>query len=134
MNYDAEYLLRDMFAREAPVSIAGSTLTLPVERKFADLPSIQRYVSRVLPVRTPTVRARKGTAKAHYWAVRNEIAIPETGTRWAMREIVVLHECAHVLAPAGSKHGPAFQEVFTDLLSQQIGPEAGWLYRVLRSQ
>ena len=134
MMYDAEYLLRDMFAREAPVFIAGSTITLPTERKFADIPSIQRYVSRVLSVRTPTVRARRGTAKAHYWGMRNEIAIPEHGTRWAMREIVILHECAHALAPAGAKHGPAFQNVYTDLLTEHIGPEAGWLYRVLRTQ
>jgi putative metallohydrolase (TIGR04338 family) len=114
------------------VQAYGSTLTIPDERQFADLASIQRYVDAVLALdwvgdtwpesgRALSVRKRKGQAFAHYSALLREIAIP-TDTRWAMREIVLLHEIAHHLTP-GSQHGPSFVGAFLLLVREIIGPE-----------
>jgi putative metallohydrolase (TIGR04338 family) len=135
--YAAEQELRRMLDRQfdfPTVSIAGSTLTLPTELKFADLDSIQRYVSTISP--GLTVRERKADSHAHY--SQNTIAIPLMRTRtgkmpWAAREIVVLHEVAHHLAQ-GDQHGPAFTQAFLDLVLQQMGPEAQFLLRVLFHQ
>ena len=51
--YEAEHLVRTMFDRAdqrglRTVDMLGSTLTLPVERKFASLDSVQTYVDAVL--------------------------------------------------------------------------------------
>ncbi len=131
--YNAEYRLRNIMDRQhqAPtIQIAGSTLTLPAELKFADLPSMQRYVDLVLPGQAVKVRARRGIAKAHYWG--SEIAIPmmgdEKGRRWAMRQIVLLHECAHHGTPAD--HGPEFTTRFVDLLEQHMGPEVALIMTI----
>lgn len=116
----------------------GSTLTLPDEVRFGDLESIQRYVDNVLglawvrrtwPVlaaQRVTVRRRKGESKAHYWRLVREIAIP-TSTRWAMREIVLLHEIAHHLTPEDCGHGEEFVGTFLLLVREIIGPEVGLL-------
>jgi putative metallohydrolase (TIGR04338 family) len=68
--------------------IAGSRVTLPVERKFASLETIQAYVDRVLEheglPRAVTVRKRKGHAGAHYESLGAVIAIP-FGVDWALR-------------------------------------------------
>lgn len=142
--YRAEWTVRDILDRssEAPtVEIHGSTITVPVERKFGDLVSVQRYVDKVLalnwvraaydrasvPVR---VRVRKGNSYAHHQG--DEIAVPiEKGASrqsWAMRELVVLHELAHHLA-IGHGHDARFVEVFADLVTNLIGEEAGFLLR-----
>ncbi|MBF0661612.1 TIGR04338 family metallohydrolase, partial [Rhodococcus sp. (in: high G+C Gram-positive bacteria)] len=59
--YDAEAMVRRMFdlADERglrTVDVAGSSVTLPVERRFASLDSVQRYVDAVLAL--DWVRAR----------------------------------------------------------------------------
>ncbi|RIK09712.1 MAG: TIGR04338 family metallohydrolase, partial [Acidobacteria bacterium] len=51
--YEAESLVRTMFDRADErglrvVELAGSQLTLPVERRFASLESVQAYVDSVL--------------------------------------------------------------------------------------
>lgn len=133
--YSADHRLQTLLDnqhRTPTVRIAGSTLTVPSERKFADLPSIQRYVSQHLPLLGIKVRARKGTTRAHYEPNTNTIAIPVSATgRWAMRETVVLHECAHAVNryhwPA---HGQAFQHAFAILLSDVMSPEVGLIYRI----
>lgn len=138
--YEAEFLLRDILDRQhdAPtIKIAGSTINVPIERRFADVPSMQRYTDRVLPDAGITVRERKGQAKAHYLAATREIAIPvlrvhDRRTPWAMRELVLLHECAH--HGTTDLHGPEFQERFVDLTTQHMGPEAGFLLRILLHQ
>lgn len=135
--YNAEFMLRRVLENAGEqetrtFDFHGSTLLLPEERRFACLDSLQSYVDRVLalnwvsatwspgPVR---VRARKGQTKAHYQC--GEIAVP-LGNRWALREIVVLHEIAHHLAPGG--HGPSFAGTHWALINEIIGPEIGLVY------
>lgn len=111
----------------------GSKIELPIERKFGDLPSIQAYCNAVLalsqvrakyPKVTPiTVRRRKGDKFAHYQM--GEIAINDSGRRWAMREMIVLHELAHHLERDG--HGPKWRAAFVFLVNECIGPEVGMI-------
>ncbi|MGI5222354.1 TIGR04338 family metallohydrolase [Nocardia sp. CA-290969] len=154
--YDAEQLVRSVFDRAAEfgqrtVEIYGSRLTLPVERKFASVESVQDYCDRVLrlnwvaakweraalPVK---VRARAGTVAAHYESGRDVLAVPvhgrsvtRGGAPWALRELVLLHEIAHHLEPrpdAVAAHGPEFCGRYADLVEGVLGPEAGFLLRV----
>ena len=154
--YDAEQLVRSVFDRAAEfgqrtVEVHGSRLTLPVERKFASVDSVQQYCDRVLalgwvaatwdragvPIR---VRARAGNVAAHYETGNAVLAVPlhaETATRgrtaWALRELVVLHELAHHLEPRPdtvAAHGPEFCSRYVELADGVIGPEAGLLLRL----
>lgn len=148
--YDAEALVRGIFERAEEfgartVEVHGSHLTLPVERKFASVESVQNYVDRVLALNwvraqweraaTPiTVRARAGSKAAHYEVGDAVLAVPlhVHGTAWALRELVVLHEVAHHLEPLGSEvapHGPEFCERYVELIDGVIGPEAALLMR-----
>ncbi|MGW5387756.1 TIGR04338 family metallohydrolase [Nocardia sp. NPDC003963] len=150
--YDAEQLVRSIFDRAAEfgqrtVEVHGSRLTLPVERKFASVDSVQRYCDRVLgldwvrarwtsakiPVR---VRSRAGNIAAHYEAADAVLAVPlhrGDSAAWALRELVVLHELAHHLAPdpaAEAAHGTRFCGRYVDLVEGVIGPEAALLLRI----
>lgn len=148
----AVYAAQDQLARlwdRAPgvITIAGSSLTLPVERRFGDLTSVQTYTDKVLalgwvrsewPLARPTVtvRARRGTRQAHYEYATATMAIPVMGREatWALRELVILHELAHHLGntpPPDTGHGADFQQRFMALLAGVIGPEAGFIFRVL---
>ncbi|MFE7718253.1 TIGR04338 family metallohydrolase [Nocardia rhizosphaerihabitans] len=147
--YDAEQLVRGVFDRaqefgHRTVEVYGSQITLPVERRFASVESVQSYVDKVLalnwvraqwdraavPVR---VRARSGASAAHYEPADAVLAVPlHTGaTAWALRELVVLHELAHHLAPAEGEtpHGPEFCSRYAELVDGAIGPEAALLIR-----
>ena len=146
--YEAEALVRRIFDRSADfpvIDVAGSHLTLPPERKFASLASVQAYLEAVLDLqwvraRWPRaadpvfVRARAGQSRAHYERFPATIAVPlhEGGTAWALRELVVLHEMAHHLAPEADEvpHGPEFTGRLVDLLSGIVGEEAAFLLRV----
>jgi len=143
--YEAEASLARLIDQRAEFPIVdafGSRVAIPDDRKFGDIDSIQRYVDAVLalgwvrraapaqaalPVR---VRARAGATKAEYDAISRTIAVPthRVGGRWAMRELVVLHELAHHLAPAGD-HGAAFVAMLLELVSELVGAEAGFLLR-----
>lgn len=127
------------------VEVAGSHITLPVERHFGDIPSVQRYVDAILALswvlrtwpksaaRPITVRARRGSLKAHYEPDGAVIAVPPArGTDvWAMRELVVLHEVAHHLgAPHDLTHGPAFTGRMLTLVNEVLGPEVALLLRI----
>jgi putative metallohydrolase (TIGR04338 family) len=158
--YEAEHLVQRMFDRadQAPVvQLAGSTITLPVERRFASAASVQDYLDRVLGLgwvrdRWPragvavTVVARRGQGQAHYQRVGAVLALPEerhlaeadapggaVGLRapWALRELVVLHELAHHLAddPAEAAHGGPFVDRLLTLLDGIVGPEAAFVLR-----
>lgn len=152
--YDAESMLLAMFARSGSgrgVEIAGTTVTLPVEAQFASADSVRDHVGRVLAMpsvqaRFPraavpvVVRERRGHAKAEYIRVGGagsrtpgEIAIPTSGEgRWALRELVVLHELAHHLDDSdGPAHGRGFVVTLIDLVELVLGPEAGFVYRVV---
>lgn len=143
--YEAEGVLARMIDRrdDFPVADAfGSRVTVPDDRKFGDIDSVQRYVDAVLaldwvhrgspdraalPVR---VRARAGATKAEYEFATHTIAVPPhaVGGRWAMRELVVLHELAHHLAPDAG-HGPGFAAQLLELVEELVGVEAAFLLR-----
>jgi putative metallohydrolase (TIGR04338 family) len=144
--YDAEKTVHDIFKSLATADVPtfdfyGSSLLVPLERKFGDLDSIQRYVDAVLsldwvrdtwPERTVLpvrVRRRAGERFAHYEPMTRTLAIPDHGnsTGWAMREMVVLHELAHHLAISGAHHGPAFTSTLLHMVREVMGPEAGLL-------
>ncbi|MCM6777516.1 TIGR04338 family metallohydrolase [Nocardia sp. CDC159] len=148
--YDGEGLVRRMFDRAdqtgvRTVVLHGSQLTLPVERRFASVASVQDYADRVLAlnwVRTQwdrstaplTVRARAGTTAAHYESDRAVLAVPlhTRGTAWALRELVILHELAHHLEPVPAElapHGPEFCTRYVELVDGVIGPEAALILR-----
>lgn len=144
--YDAEFVLRSLLEDpDVPmVNLSGVSLTLPPEARFASLESIRDYVERVLylpavvaefgNVGTPAVRSRKGQSSAHYQSLSAEIAIPEIGSRWALRETVVLHELSHHIDHVvhdGGGHGPSFAETYRTLLGAVMGPEIGLALRIL---
>lgn len=146
------------------VQLAGTDLTLPVEARFASVDSVRDHVARVLDMpavrtrfdrsRLPVlVRERRGHRSAHYEYESGEyesgeygsgecgsggdpeIAIPSSADgRWALRELVVLHEIAHHLDdPTGPAHGRTFANTLIDLVELVLGPEAGFVYRVVLS-
>ncbi|PXX65526.1 putative metallohydrolase (TIGR04338 family) [Nocardia tenerifensis] len=148
--YDAEHLVRGMFDRAdehgaRTVELYGSHLTLPIERRFASVDSVQSYTDKVLGlnwvraqwVRAGTavrVRSRAGAAAAHYEAAGAVLAVPlhTGGTAWALRELVVLHELAHHLEPdpdSVAAHGPEFCNRYLELVDGVIGPEAALVLR-----
>lgn len=145
--YRAEHILQFMLdhATENPmVTIEGITLTLPPEAKFSTAEDVQRYIDRVTSMPSViaefgeakvSVRRRKGTTKAHYQRNTQTIAIPEAGTRWALREVVALHELAHHYSRHTSPaHGPKFVSTLISLLGLVMGPEMGLLARILYAQ
>lgn len=146
--YDVENLVHRLLDRstEFPmIEIAGSRLTLPVERRFASLVTVQQYADRVLALpavreRWPragvgvVVRDRQGRGAAHYERAGAIIAVPGAshGSQWALRELVVLHELAHHLADGPeASHGPAFTARLIELVDIVVGPEAAFLIRVM---
>ena len=147
--YAAEEFVRTLFDRAAEhgnrvVDFFGTQLTLPPEGRFASAPSVQRYVDDVLAhpavrARWPAVgplkvRARRGATAAHYERSdddRAAIAVPDRRSRWALRELVVLHEMAHHLCDAEPPHGPEFIATFCELAELVMGPEAAHVLRVV---
>ncbi len=145
--YAAENQVARMLDRSAEfpvVEVAGSHLTLPVERHFAELASVQTYVDRVLEldwvrtrwpltaVRPVVVRERRSASRSHYEFGSAVIALPlhRGNQAWALRELVVLHELAHHLGGSDTTHGPAFAGRLVELIDGIIGPEAALLMRV----
>ncbi len=145
--YDAEHLVHRIFDRSAEypiIEVAGSRVTLPVERRFGGVEDVQRYLDLVLGqrwvvdrwprARVPVlVRERVGASKAHYERVGAVMAVPgsRAGSGWALREWVVLHELAHHLADGAEvAHGPPFVDRMLTLVDGIVGPEAALLLRV----
>ncbi|MGV9826359.1 TIGR04338 family metallohydrolase [Gordonia sp. NPDC003429] len=150
--YEAERMAMRLFEGAGAgrtVRLAGTELTLPVEVVFGSVTSVRDYVSRVLamPVvvqrfscatHPVSVRTRRGHRAAEYRPAgparrTAEIAIPESSEgRWALRELVVLHEIAHHLDDStGPAHGRGFAFTLTDLVGLVLGAEAEFVYRVL---
>jgi putative metallohydrolase (TIGR04338 family) len=146
--YAAEEFVRTMFTRAAErgnpaVEFFGAPLTLPPEGRFGSVAAVQAYVDDVLalpavraawPDATPVrVRPRRGVTAAHYERSGGAavIAVPETQTRWALRELVVLHEIAHHLSDADPPHGPAFVAAMRDLAAAVMGPEVAYVLQVV---
>lgn len=148
--YDAEHLVHRMFDRAdqgtgRQVHLHGSTITLPVERRFGSIESVEDYLRRVLAlpgVRSTFarstapihVRPRRGYTAAHYDRATATIAIPDgRDGRWALRELVVLHELAHHLGPPEAEeaaHGGDFVARTLELVEIVLGPEAAFVLRV----
>lgn len=147
--YAAEEFVRTLFDRAAEhgsgsVEFFGTTLTLPPEARFASVPAVQRYVDEVLglpsvrqqwPAISPLkVRARRAATAAHYENRDGAgvIAVPDRDTAdWAMRELVMLHEIAHHLCTVQPPHGPEFVATLRTLAELVMGPEVGYVLRVV---
>lgn len=146
--YAAEAFVRTLFDRAEEhgnrvIDFFGTSLTLPPEARFASVESVRRYVDDVLAMpavrqRWPdagplAVRARRGNTAAHYESGPGGpvIAVPDARTRWALRELVVLHEVAHHLCDAVPPHGPRFVATFGELAEIVMGPEVAHVLRVV---
>jgi putative metallohydrolase (TIGR04338 family) len=80
------------------------------------------------------VRARRGATAAHYERSDDDgaaIAVPDRGSTWALRELVVLHEIAHHLSDAEPPHGRQFVATFCGLAEAVMGPEVAHVLRVV---
>jgi putative metallohydrolase (TIGR04338 family) len=149
--YAAEQFVRTLFDRAAEhgsraVDFFGTPLTLPPEGRFASVESVQDYVDSVLnhlavrahwPKAGPVaVRPRRGITAAHYERRDGEavIAVPARHDRWALRELVVLHEITHHLSDAAPPHGPEFVAAFCELAGLVMGPEVEHVLRVVYSK
>ena len=151
--YDAEQLVRTMFDRAEErglrmVQVMGSQITLPIERKFASLDSVQAYVDAILALgwvaatwpgagRRIIVRARSGSGAAHYERDTATIAVPlHRGNRaWALRELVVLHELAHHFGDEDEpQHGGAFVDRYITLVGEIVGSEAAFVLRAMMAE
>lgn len=126
------------------IEVAGSTLSLPLEVRFGSLQAAQDHADAVrtsaaFAGRFPTaarmplrVRRRAGDRAAHYEAP-DTIALhePPTGSGWALRQLVVLHEVVHHGQhhdlPAGPLHGPLFAGALVEVVGDVVGPEVALL-------
>lgn len=145
--YAAEDQFGAVLNRGGRIDFFGSTLDVPVQKRFGDLESVERYIEGVFAsvrqspplqgITTPQVRERKGHTKAHYESVSRTIAVPLSGARsqWALRESVILHECAHHLAgfvaqgQMQAPHGPEFAACMLYLVRTVLGEQAELLLR-----
>lgn len=146
--YDAEQQVRRQLefaaAGARTVTVAASTLVLPLEVRFGSIDAAQRYTDGVrssgwFRARFPraaaaplTLRTRRGDASAHY-EPPGTIALhePQYGTGWSLREMVVLHEIAHHathhdLSPQPA-HSPGYAGAFVSIVAAAMGPETGLL-------
>ena len=141
--YAAEWQMRAVLdlanqVEDRTYNFHGHMMELPDERKFADLESIQRYYDAVCQldavqkewpgVKPPKVVQRRGETKAHYSALGAEVHVPMKG-RWALRELVILHELAHHLEH--DQHGPKFRGAYVYLLGVCMGQEASTIFGAL---
>lgn len=145
--YGAEHQWSAVLDRGGLVNFHGSHIYIPLQKRFADITSVQRYVDAVLaldgireaypdagPVR---VRERRGQSKAHYEPSTATIAIPLVNREFG-RESTVLHELAHHLSvsaglsstPRGTRwHGMEFREAMLSLVTVMLGEPAALLLR-----
>lgn len=145
--YGAEHQWSAVLDRGGVVDFHGSHIYVPMQRVFADVPSMQRYVDGVLamdivrkkyPAAGPVrVRERRGQTKAHYEPLTETIAIPLRNRDFG-RESTLLHELAHHLSSssglpetsAGTRwHGAQFRETMLFLVSNVLGDPAALLLR-----
>lgn len=145
--YAAEDQWSAVLDRGGTIDFFGSRLDVPMQRRFADVASIQAYVDGLLArpaVRSAypsagsvTVRERAGQGRAHYEPRDAVIALP-LRTLWAGREAVVLHELSHHCAcsvgveadPSGRRwHGTEFRAAMDVLVTEALGDAAALLLR-----
>lgn len=143
--YGAEKTLQWLYDHPASShDVGGVVIQLEPEARFASLDSIAAYLDRV--VSHPgviaefghrgriQVRERRGEKSAHYESDTATIAVNTTGTRWALRELVVLHEIAHHYAHTGPAHGELFTATLTRLIELVMGPQAALALRLLYAE
>lgn len=145
--YGAEDQWSAVLDRGGTVDFHGSHIYVPLQKRFADIASVQSYVDAVLaldPVREAfpnagpvRVRERRGQGKAHYEPSTAIVAIPLHNRAFG-RESTVLHELAHHLSvsgglsasPNGTRwHGKEFREAMLFLASTVLGEPAALLLR-----
>lgn len=145
--YGAEDQWSAVLDRGGMVNFHGSHLYVPLQKRFADISSVQRYVDAVLaldPIREAfpkagpvRVRERRGQGKAHYEPSTATVAIPMENRAFG-RESTVLHELAHHLSvgsglsasSSGTRwHGTEFRETMLFLVSVVLGEPAALLLR-----
>lgn len=145
--YGAEHQWSAVLDRGGLVNFHGSHIYVPLQKRFADIPSVQKYVDAVLALdsireKYPTagavhVRERRGQGKAHYEPSTAIVAIPMKDRAFS-RESTVLHELAHHLSvseglttkPNGTRwHGPEFRDAMLFLVSVVLGEAAALLLR-----
>ena len=145
--YGADHQWSAVLDRGGLVDFHGSLIDVPMQKRFADIPSVQRYVDGVLaldsirekyPKAGPAcVRERRGQSKAHYEPSTATVAIPMKDRAFG-RESTVLHELAHHLSvseglpatPSGTRwHGVEFRRAMIFLVSVVLGEPAALLLR-----
>ncbi len=132
--YDAESVVLDMVDRRADVEFHGARMTPDDDRKFGQVSDVARYLAWLRghdwghpDVPPPVVRVRRGESKAT-WEAPGTIAIPDS--RWARRELIILHEYAHHVVWhtwQDSSHGARFCRVLADLVRNAVGQSTGLL-------
>ncbi len=145
--YGAEHQWSAVLDRGGSVNFHGSQINVPMQKRFADIPSVQKYVDRVLaldavreryPNASPVlVRERRGQGKAHYEPSTLTMAIPLENRSFG-RESTVLHELAHHLSVSeglpvtrsGTRwHGVEFRRAMIFLVGAAMGDTAVLLLR-----
>lgn len=139
--YKAEDQFSAVCNRGGLVDFFGSHIDIPIQRRFGDIDSVRGYVDSVISLMaekyptltTPRVRVRKGSTRAHYEFSTNTIAIP-ISDQWALRESVVLHECAHHVTWFRYKanvapHGSEFTACMLELVGRIMGEGPALLLR-----
>jgi putative metallohydrolase (TIGR04338 family) len=145
--YAAEDQWSAVLDRGGAVDFFGSRLDVPMQRRFADVASIQAYADGVLALPgvlelfpeagAVHVRERAGQGRAHYEPATATIAVP-LRSLWAGREAVILHELAHHVTcssgvpddRAGRRwHGAEFREAMLALVTATLGEAAALLLR-----
>lgn len=131
--YDAEWRVCNILdTPDIPFQMHGTTVTIPVERKFGSLETVKAYVDKVCIDHnrvTPKVVVNNRLKKKATYCM-GIITMPNFEERWAWREAVVLHEIAHHLSSTNG-HDKEFRDIFAQLLDKYIGPEVGWVYQTL---
>ena len=138
--YNAEWQVQAILDRQYDdqvVCIAGSTIAIPMERKFSSIETVQRYVDTLVGPDKIKVSPTRSDSQ-HAFGRRGHISFPversRKGAPWALRETVVLHEIAHALNPEFDRHGPSFSATLVDLVERAMGPEASFLYKIIFHQ
>ncbi len=145
--YGAENQWSAVLDRGGPVNFHGSHITVAVQKRFADIASVQTYIDHVLALDTiraeypnagpVRVRERRGQSKAHYEPSTATVAIPLENRAYG-RESTVLHELAHHLSVSAglpvtrsgtSWHGVEFRRAMILLAGVVLGEPAALLLR-----
>lgn len=98
---------------------AGEPMSLAACRALVE--EVFGWAGRPAPVVTD------GRGRRHACGSPDAIKLP----RWSRTRAIVLHECAHGLAP--DMHGPAFVAVYVALLERFAGLDTGELHATLAS-